>query len=59
VNTLRLVPGPTAPTLSSAVTGVKWNARDTLVVTGQIVWRVGNGGLTAPLTPLVGIDYLF
>jgi len=59
VDTLRLVPGTQTPTLASAVSGVKWNAAGTLVVTGQIVWRLGNGGLTAPFTPLIGIDYLF
>jgi len=53
------VPGTDVPTLASAVTGVKWNATGTLVVTGQIVWRLGDGGLTAPFTPLIGIDYLF
>ena len=59
VDTLRLVPGTDVPTLSSLVTGVKWNARATMVITGQILWRLGNGGLTARFTPLVGIDYLF
>jgi hypothetical protein len=59
VDTLRLVPGTDIPTLSSAVTGVKWNVRATMVITGQILWRLGGGGLTAPFTPLVGIDYLF
>jgi len=59
VDTLRLVPGTATPTMASAVTGVKWNAHATLVVTGQIVWRLADGGLTAPFVPLVGIDYLF
>jgi hypothetical protein len=59
VDTLRLVPGTDIPTLASAVTGVKWNAGAKMVITGQILWRIGNGGLTSPFTPLVGIDYLF
>lgn len=59
VSTLRLVPGTATPTLSSIVTGVKWNARATMVVTGQVMWRFGNGGLTAPFTPTIAIDYLF
>lgn len=59
VNTLRLVPGTATPTVASAVSGVKWNAQRKLVVTGQIVWRLADGGLTAPFVPLVGIDYLF
>jgi hypothetical protein len=59
VDTMRLVPGTATPTLASAVSGVKWNAWGTLVVTGQIVWRLADGGLTAPFVPLIGIDYLF
>jgi hypothetical protein len=31
----------------------------TLVLTGQVHWRLGNGGLTAPITPTVALDYLF
>lgn len=59
VDTLRLIPGTKTTLLSSAVTGVKWNVHSTMVVTGQVQWRMGNGGLTAPFTPTVAIDYLF
>lgn len=59
VNTTRLVPGLSTPILSSAVAGVKWNARATMVITGQVLWRLGKGGLTAPFTPTISIDYLF
>jgi hypothetical protein len=59
VETLRLVPGEGGSTLSSAVTGVKWNPRGTVVITGQVWWRLGNGGLTAPLVPTIAVDYLF
>lgn len=59
VGTRRLVPGTAPATLSSAVTGIKWNARSTMVLTADIVWRVGKGGLTAPFTPTIAIDYLF
>jgi hypothetical protein len=59
VNTLRLVSGASAPTLSSVVTGFKWNARSTLVLTGDVVWRLGNAGLTAPFVPTISLDYLF
>jgi hypothetical protein len=38
---------------------LKWNAGSTVVVTGQVQWRFGHGGLTAPITPTVAIDYLF
>ena len=59
VETLRLVPGTSIPTLTSAVTGIKWNVHATLVLTGEVRWRIGNAGLTAPFTPTIAIDYLF
>ena len=59
VSTERLAPGLATPTLSSAVTGVKWNVGGTFVLAGEIVWRLGKAGLTAPFTPTVSIDYLF
>ena len=59
VNTMRLVPGLSTPILSSAIAGAKWNARATMVITGQVLWRLGKGGLTAPFTPTISIDYLF
>ena len=59
VDTLRLVPGQATPTLSSAVSGVKWNLGSTAVLSAELLWRLGNGGLTAPVTPIVSLDYLF
>jgi hypothetical protein len=59
VDTLRLVPGTKATMLSRLVSGIKWNVHSTLVLTGQVHWRLGNGGLTAPITPTVALDYLF
>ncbi|MEO6238992.1 MAG: hypothetical protein ABIQ52_18505 [Vicinamibacterales bacterium] len=59
VNTMRLVPGVSTPILSSAIAGVKWNPRATMVISGQVLWRLGKGGLTAPFTPTLSIDYLF
>jgi hypothetical protein len=59
VSTRRLVPGASSTALSSAVTGIKWNARGTMVITADILWRLGRGGLTAPFTPTIAIDYLF
>jgi len=59
VSTERLAPGLATPTLSSAVTGVKWNVGGRLVLTGEILWRLGKAGLTAPFTPTVSFDYLF
>jgi hypothetical protein len=59
VLTQRLLPGDTAETLSSAVTGVKWNAYSRLVLTGEVLWRLGKAGLTAPFAPSISFDYLF
>jgi hypothetical protein len=59
VNTQRLVPGATTATLSSAVTGIKWNAHATMVLTVEVLWRMGKGGLTALFTPTISLDYLF
>jgi hypothetical protein len=59
VVTERLVPGATAQTLSSAVTGIKWNAHARMVLTGQVLWRLGQAGLTAPFVPSFALDYLF
>jgi hypothetical protein len=59
VQTVRLVPGTNNSMLSTIVSGVKWNAKGSMVLTGQVQWRVGNGGLTAPFTPTISMDYLF
>lgn len=59
VTTERLAPGTAPVTLSSAVTGFKWNAHKTLVLTGQMLWRLGKAGLTAPFAPTISLDYLF
>jgi hypothetical protein len=59
VVTERLLPGETAQTLSSAVTGIKWNAHARMVLTGQVLWRLGQAGLTAPFVPSIALDYLF
>jgi hypothetical protein len=59
VRTQRLAPGSTTPIFSSAVTGVKWNVGGTLVLTGEVLWRIGKAGLTAPFTPTLSFDYLF
>ena len=59
VTTDRLEPGLATPTLSSAVAGIKWNVSGTLVLTGEVLWRLGKSGLSAPFTPTVSFDYLF
>lgn len=59
VETLRLLPGDKIAMLSSLVTGVKWNVTGTLVVSGQVQWRLGHDGLTAGWAPSASFDYLF
>lgn len=59
VQTIRLAPGTQSSMLSTLVSGVKWNVKSSMVLTGQVQWPVGNGGLTAPLTPTISLDYLF
>ncbi len=59
VLTQRLAPGTKAVTLSSAVTGIKWNVGSRVVLTGEVLWRLAKSGLTSPFTPTVSLDYLF
>jgi hypothetical protein len=59
VQTFRLSLGTESSFLSTLVSGVKWNVKGAMVLTGQVQWRVGNGGLTAPFTPTISLDYLF
>jgi hypothetical protein len=59
VDTLRLLPGDHVAMLSSLVTGAKWNVTGTFVLSGQVQWRLGNDGLTAPWAPSLSFDYLF
>jgi hypothetical protein len=30
-----------------------------MVLTGQVLWRLGQAGLTAPFVPSIALDYLF
>lgn len=57
--TFRLSPGTKSSIVSTLVSGVKWNVKASMVLTGQVQWRAGNGGLTAPFTPTISLDYLF
>jgi hypothetical protein len=59
VQTFRLSSGTESSIVSTLVSGVKWNVRAAMVLTGQVQWRMGNGGLTAPVTPTISLDYLF
>jgi hypothetical protein len=59
VDTFRLAPSLGAETLAGVVTGVKWNVTHTLVIGGHVNWPLTRGGLTAPLTPTVALEYAF
>lgn len=59
VETLRLVPGDRQTVLSNYVSGVKWNLGSTCVLSGQVRWRLGSGGLTTSMIPTLNLDYLF
>jgi hypothetical protein len=57
VDTFRLLSDAASTTLVTAVTGLKWNVSDTLVLGGHLLWSVKDRGLKAPLTPTVTIEY--
>jgi hypothetical protein len=57
VDTIRLTPSQDSSSLVTAATGIKWNVTDTLVLGGQLVWSLSNGGLTAPVTPTIALEY--
>ena len=59
VDTFRLAPALGAETLAGIVSGVKWNVAHTLVIGGHLNWPLTRGGLTAPLTPTVALEYAF
>jgi len=59
VDTFRLAPSLGAETLLGVVTGMKWNVTHTLVIGGHLSWSLTHGGLTAPLTPTVALEYAF
>lgn len=59
VDTFRLAPTLGAETLGAIVTGVKWNVTHTFVIGGHLTWPLTRGGLTAPLTPTVALEYAF
>ncbi|MEO8520927.1 MAG: transporter [Acidobacteriota bacterium] len=59
VDTLRLTAGTAATTLASGVAGLKWNVTGTLVVGTHVSFPLAKRGLTAPITPSVGLEYAF
>ena len=57
VETVRLTPGGSSLHIMTAVPGFKWNLTDTWVLAGNVSVPLTKGGLTAPFTPFVGLDY--
>ncbi|HEV3056888.1 MAG TPA: hypothetical protein VGY48_01510 [Vicinamibacterales bacterium] len=58
VQTLRLVPDGTWFNTVSIVPGLKWNLTGTWVLAANVTIPLTMAGLTAPLTPFVGLDYV-
>jgi hypothetical protein len=57
VQTIRLVPDTSRLNIVSIVPGVKWNLSATWVLAANVSVPLTKGGLTAPITPFVGLDY--
>jgi hypothetical protein len=57
VETFRLTAGANAITLFTGIAGVKWNITDTLVLGAHVLFPLTDRGLTASVTPSVGIEY--
>jgi hypothetical protein len=59
VDTLRLTGGDPGRQIATGIAGLKWNLAGTLVLAGHIRWNLTSTGLTAPVTPSVGLEYAF
>ena len=59
VDTLRLTGGEPGRTIGTGVAGLKWNPGGTLVLGAHLRWNLTSTGLTAPLTPSIGVEYAF
>jgi hypothetical protein len=57
VDTIRLMPDASGLHVLTVVPGVKWNLTDTWVLAANVTIPLTTGGLTAPLTPFIGLDY--
>jgi len=57
VDTLRLAGDASSLQMLSAVPGLKWNLSDTWVLAANVSVPLTSGGLTAPITPFIGLDY--
>ena len=57
VDTIRLAGDASTLRMLTAVPGLKWNLTDTWVLAANVGIPLTSGGLTAPITPFIGIDY--
>ena len=57
VETLRLAPDTSMLNILTLVPGFKWNLSTTWVLAANVSSPLTSGGLTAPVTPFIGIDY--
>jgi hypothetical protein len=57
VRALRLSPDTSMLHILTLVPGFKWNLSSTWVLAGNVSIPLTNGGLNAPFTPFVGLDY--
>ncbi|HXH05010.1 MAG TPA: hypothetical protein VNI83_00310 [Vicinamibacterales bacterium] len=59
VETIRLLPGTSPALVSTAVVGAKWNVADGWLLAVQAAWPMTRRGLTAAVTPAVGLEHTF
>jgi hypothetical protein len=59
VETYRLAGGEPGRTIATGIAGFKWNPGGTLVFGAHLRWTLNATGLTAPLTPSLGVEYAF
>lgn len=59
LDTLRLAPGESAVTLTRGIAGFKWNVSNALVLGAHVAFPLARRGLTAPITPTIGLEYAF
>jgi hypothetical protein len=57
VETTRLIGDASGLHLMTAVPGIKWNVSETWVLAANVALPLTSGGLTARVTPFVGLDY--
>jgi outer membrane putative beta-barrel porin/alpha-amylase len=57
VETIRLTGDASSLRVLTAVPGIKWNLTDTWVLAANVSIPLTSGGLTAPITPFLGLDY--